>query len=118
MRYYPGLRVGMGYLEMNIERMSPMSDGRNSSEPFPAPTFAIGDVVRLKSGGVPMTVICRRSEHVVDCVWQDHAGTPHGYAYPVKVLVNATATDAVTGEEVPVESVFNPPEDWRGRRGL
>ena len=78
-------------------------------------TFKVGDVVRLKSGGYPMTVMCLRSAQMSDCVWHDETGTPHGYAYPNDILLPETPTEQVANQ-IPVESILG--ESWRGKRGL
>lgn len=92
------------------------------------PTFAVGDVVRLKSGGFPMTVailglsdpyhpdcdMYSFSDEVI-CYWHDASGVPHKKRYQVRTLIKATAT------EVPVESAFDTlpaKSPWRDRRGL
>jgi len=82
-------------------------------------TFKVGDVVRLHSGGFVMTIIRESTfaDALVECVWHDANGQPQAASYREETLASALAT-TVTGEQVPVESVFNPPEDWRAKRGL
>ena len=87
-------------------------------------SFKVGDVVRLKSGGMSMTVDLVRDSTIVGrvdrifCVWHTHDGTAQIADYSADMLVKATATSAATGEEVPVESILNSPETWRISRGL
>ncbi len=83
------------------------------------PAFATGDVVRLKSGGFPMTVSSDEGS-ALECLWHDANGQPHTEEYRGETLVKATATDLATGEEVTIDTAFNAerPLTWRDRRGL
>ena len=91
------------------------------TEDTPAPAFKVGDVVRLKSGGLPMTVMHLRSEKSIDCVWQDQHGTPHGYAYPTEILVIDPA-EAIIQRPADMTAIQRWPEpgntDWKTSRGL
>ena len=82
-------------------------------------TFKVGDVVRLHSGGSVMTVTkgSTFADDWVECVWHDANGQSQAASYREETLASALAT-TVTGEQIPTESVFNPPEDWRAKRGL
>ncbi len=54
-------------------------------------SFAVGDVVTLKSGGVPMTVATIHNDlGMVDCVWL-HDGEYRTSRFPVSVLKLAEA---------------------------
>jgi len=89
-------------------------------------TFSVGDVVRLKSGGYPMTVEAIRAPedsamaNRIHCAWHSNEGMAQFASYSENMLIGATTTDMATGKEVPVESAFphEPITDWRKRRGL
>ena len=44
-------------------------------------TYKMGDVVRLKSGGVPMCVTVHHHPGVVSCTWLTANGEPKCYAF-------------------------------------
>ena len=76
--------------------------------------FAPGDVVRLKSGGLPMTV-----RHVdksgATCLWHDVDGVPQSWTYAESML------DGVTIERQglqPLSEPMNSADTWRQERGL
>lgn len=84
-------------------------------------TLKIGDVVRLKSGGFPMTVgVTNPPSHAVVCVWHDQDGRMHKEVVDDDLLVS----DTITGQEVPVQSALDAAlneyieKDWRSKRGL
>lgn len=54
-------------------------------------TFNPGDVVKLKSGGPPMTVESRYDATNVNCVWFEGTNQKHG-CFPDTVLKPATST--------------------------
>lgn len=56
----------------------------------PAPAFAPGDVVHLRSGGCPMTVVAAGDMHVT-CTWHDMQGTPQLASIPLVCLKPAPA---------------------------
>lgn len=72
-------------------------------DPDATPTYKPGDIVRLKSGGVPMVVTHQDpnylpldkpsldfySPEAYVCVWHDNAGSPRTGSYRVDVLVAA-----------------------------
>jgi uncharacterized protein YodC (DUF2158 family) len=58
----------------------------------PKAPFKVGDVVRLKSGGPPMTVTSIESEeseagHVVFCIWFNAKANEKSGHYPAAALV-------------------------------
>jgi uncharacterized protein YodC (DUF2158 family) len=60
-------------------------------------SFKSGDVVRLKSGGPPMTVM-RTNKKLAECVWflKDHSVTSVAFSFHLLV-------DVRTGEAFPCE---------------
>jgi uncharacterized protein YodC (DUF2158 family) len=50
-----------------------------------APSFQRGDLVRLRSGGPPMTVDSIHGNQV-DCFWSDSDGEPIAQSFPADVL--------------------------------
>lgn len=49
--------------------------------------FNVGDVVRLNSGGHPMTIdSIREEDQEADCVWIDDNGKPHKETYKLTSL--------------------------------
>ncbi|MBL8023385.1 MAG: DUF2158 domain-containing protein [Elusimicrobia bacterium] len=58
------------------------------------PRFHVGDVVRLKSGGMPMTVegYSDSNHHQAKVVWFDSAGKPQRETYPEDTLEKIEAT--------------------------
>lgn len=45
-----------------------------------------GDVVQLKSGGIPMVVSVPKSTNGVECMWHNKNGEPQTYYYNVDLL--------------------------------
>jgi uncharacterized protein YodC (DUF2158 family) len=55
--------------------------------------FRVGDVVRLKSGGLAMTVTeAKKDEEVVVCQWHDVKGKPRSWGFNSAAL-NKDKTD-------------------------
>lgn len=50
------------------------------------PTFAAGDVVRLKSGGPKMTVLDMDGDDAVACKWFDRNGKVHSDSFPFAMI--------------------------------
>jgi len=93
------------------------------TEETPSPAFKVGDVVRLKSGGFPMTVVCVDKNGLLDCVWHNAVGEYRDHAFVESSLIPAAATEIATGQQVPVETIYDQqrwPEntDWKTSRGL
>ena len=66
--------------------------------------FKIGDIVRLKSGGPPMTVDevdKRAASQIIACLWFDGAQLEDGEFSPAS-LVLVTNEEAATGESYTV----------------
>ena len=66
---------------------------------MPKASYKIGDVVRLKSGGPPMTVTSIESGdndvgYVVFCIWFNAKGNEKSGHYPAAALVPVTETQA------------------------
>jgi uncharacterized protein YodC (DUF2158 family) len=50
--------------------------------------FTLGDIVELRSGGLPMTVVGFNAQGV-DCRWQDAQGRPQSASWSVFALKEA-----------------------------
>ena len=66
---------------------------------MPKASYKIGDVVRLKSGGPPMTVTSVESGdndvgYVVFCIWFNAKGNEKSGHYPAAALVLVTEPQA------------------------
>jgi uncharacterized protein YodC (DUF2158 family) len=66
---------------------------------MPKAPFKVGDVVRLKSGGPPMTVTSVESGedevgYVVFCIWFNAKGNEKSGHYPAATLMPATELQA------------------------
>lgn len=63
--------------------------------------FEIGDVVKLKSGGIPMTILQLMHDNTsATCLWHDYNGNPQKYAYSVSVLQRVNITNYTIEELV------------------
>ena len=51
-----------------------------------APSFQVGDIVRLRSGGIPMTVEEIVDTHQVKCVWFDEKSRLQRMAFVIATL--------------------------------
>lgn len=85
----------------------------------PAPAFAVGDVVRLKSGGMAMTIDTVRETRIA-CSWHSHSGDAHFADYRADMLVKEAAADVAVAKELDtsVKAFEADYENWRDRRGL
>ena len=61
-------------------------------------TFEPGEVVALKSGGQPMTVVSADDEHI-DCVWIGEQGQLFRESIPAAALVALAADDDEADED-------------------
>ena len=50
------------------------------------PTFQVGDVVRLRSGGIDMTVEEVIDGHLLKCIWFDEKGQPQRMDFVIATL--------------------------------
>jgi uncharacterized protein YodC (DUF2158 family) len=51
-----------------------------------APSFQVGDIVRLRSGGISMTVEEVVDVHEVKCIWFDEKGQLQRMAFVIATL--------------------------------
>jgi uncharacterized protein YodC (DUF2158 family) len=66
-------------------------------------TFEPGEVVMLKSGGQPMTVVATDEEHI-DCIWIGEEGNLFRESIPAAALIAVPSGDASDDEEGDEES--------------
>lgn len=58
--------------------------------------FALGDIVELKSGGLPMTVVGINSQGV-NCQWQDNEGRPQSAIWHAVALKEPEKNSKLNG---------------------
>jgi len=51
-----------------------------------APSFQVGDIVKLRSGGIPMTVEEVVDGHSVKCIWFDDKGDLQRMSFVIATL--------------------------------
>jgi uncharacterized protein YodC (DUF2158 family) len=75
-------------------------------------TFAPGDIVALKSGGLSMTVVSI-DEDEVECLWLGDAGELFRQAIPAVALVMLESSESETDDEAEHEEDEEDRDDER-----
>ena len=78
-------------------------------------TFEPGEVVMLKSGGQPMTVVATDEEHI-DCIWIGEEGKLFRESIPAAALIALPPGDESDDEEEDEEESDDEDEDNTSKR--
>jgi uncharacterized protein YodC (DUF2158 family) len=70
---------------LSIPAFSDSDPSKTATQSQTASSFQRGDLVRLRSGGLPMTVDSIKGDQV-DCFWTGMDGAPNAESFPAGVL--------------------------------
>jgi uncharacterized protein YodC (DUF2158 family) len=72
-------------MPLSVPALSDSAPPNTAMQSQTAPPFQRGDLVRLRSGGLPMTVDSIHGNQV-DCFWSGLDGEPNAESFPADVL--------------------------------